>query len=71
MDTLTAERIKSLGVFRPEAVSFLLRQLVSGKRDQSTLIWRVFVFHVWNRLRGQEATPVTTPVTTPVGAGGA
>lgn len=71
LDTLTAERIKSMGVFRPEAVAFLLRQLVSGKRDQSTLIWRVFVFHVWNRLRGQDATPITTPLTTAAGAPGA
>ena len=71
LDTLTPDRIRSVGVFRPDAVTFLVRQHLSGQRDQSSLLWRLFVFHLWDSLRlpgpNQDArqavapSPVSTP----------
>jgi asparagine synthase (glutamine-hydrolysing) len=51
LDTLTPERVRSVGIFRAEAVTSLVRQHLSGHRDQSSLLWRLFVFHLWDRLR--------------------
>jgi asparagine synthase (glutamine-hydrolysing) len=51
LDTLTPDRIRSVGIFRPDAVTFLVRQHLSGQRDQSSLLWRLFVFHLWDSLR--------------------
>jgi asparagine synthase (glutamine-hydrolysing) len=68
LDTLRPDRIRSLGVFRPEAVKFLVHQHLSGQRDQSTLLWRVFVFHLWDRLRSRGSTPDTNGAAAPVTA---
>jgi asparagine synthase (glutamine-hydrolysing) len=51
LDTLAPDRVRSVGVFRPDAVTFLVRQHLSGQRDQSSLLWRLFVFHLWDSLR--------------------
>jgi asparagine synthase (glutamine-hydrolysing) len=51
LDTLAPDRVRSAGIFRPEAVSFLVHQHLSGQRDQSSLLWRLFVFHLWERMR--------------------
>lgn len=66
LDTLTPDRVRSMGTFRPEAVEFLLRQHLSEKRDQSTLLWRVFVFHLWHRLRQSVWTAHTAYAAAPV-----
>lgn len=67
LDTLTPDRVRSTGVFCPQAVSFLIRQHLSGQRDQSTLLWHVFVFHLWDRLRRTHSTmaPRHVPVPAP------
>jgi len=57
LDTLTPDRVRSVGVFRPDAVAFLLRQHLSRRCDQSTLLWRLFVFHLWHRLRSTPSKP--------------
>jgi asparagine synthase (glutamine-hydrolysing) len=69
LDTLTPDRVRSVGVFRPDAVTFLVRQHLSGQRDQSSLLWRLFVFHLWDSLRltrsnrdtGQAVAPSPVP----------
>jgi asparagine synthase (glutamine-hydrolysing) len=70
LDTLSPDRVQSVGVFRPEAASFLVRQHLSGQRDQSTLLWRLFVFHLWDRLRlpssNRDTTHAVAPVPAPV-----
>jgi len=69
LDTLTPDRVRSVGVFRPDAVTFLVRQHLSGQRDQSSLLWRLFVFHLWDSLRmprsHQDATQAVAPSPVP------
>lgn len=50
-DALSPERIRAAGVFHPKSVEFLLNQHLSGQRDQSGLLWRIFVFQQWEQLR--------------------
>ncbi len=51
MDVLGPSQIRATGVFRPDAVDFLVRQHMSGRRDHSGLLWRLFVLHLWDRRR--------------------
>jgi asparagine synthase (glutamine-hydrolysing) len=68
LDTLTPDRVRCVGVFRPSAVEFLVRQHLSRQRDQSTLLWRLFVFHLWDRLRLPRSNPATGHAAAPVAA---
>jgi asparagine synthase (glutamine-hydrolysing) len=68
LDTLAPDRVRAAGVFRPEAVAFLVRQHLSGQRDQSSLLWRLFVFHLWARLRSDRSDWNTRRVMAPVPA---
>jgi asparagine synthase (glutamine-hydrolysing) len=69
VDTLTPDRVRSVGVFRPDAVTFLVRQHLSGRRDQSSLLWRLFVFHLWDSLRLARSNQDTTQAVARSGLG--
>jgi asparagine synthase (glutamine-hydrolysing) len=60
-DTLHQGRLRRVGVFRPEAVDFLMGQHASRERDHQTLLWRLFVFHLWEARRPGSARRPSAP----------
>lgn len=47
---LSEDLVRQRGYFRPEAVSNLLDEHDSGRRDHSLFIWAMVVLEVWHRL---------------------
>jgi len=48
MAVLSPSRIRETGVFCPEAVGMLMKQHMLRQRDHKPLLWRLFVFHLWD-----------------------
>jgi asparagine synthase (glutamine-hydrolysing) len=46
-EVLAPEKIRSEGIFRPEAVTRLLDEHLAGKRDHRKLLWNLFMFEKW------------------------
>jgi asparagine synthase (glutamine-hydrolysing) len=61
-DTLHPDRLRRAGVFRPEAVDFLMRQHAARERDHQTLLWRLFVFHLWEERRSGSGGRTSAPL---------
>jgi asparagine synthase (glutamine-hydrolysing) len=49
-ERLSPAEVRRVGVFRPEAVEYLMRQHLSGGRNFESLIWKVFVMQTWMRM---------------------
>jgi asparagine synthase (glutamine-hydrolysing) len=47
-DTLDPRRIAVQGIFQPEAVSRLLSEHLTGRRDNRKKLWNLFVFQRWH-----------------------
>jgi asparagine synthase (glutamine-hydrolysing) len=47
-ETLDPRRIACQGIFRPEAVSRLLREHLAGRRDHRKRLWNLFMFQKWH-----------------------
>jgi asparagine synthase (glutamine-hydrolysing) len=47
---LSKERIEQRGLFRPEAVTEMLQQQASGRRDFSLKIWALLMLEIWASL---------------------
>jgi asparagine synthase (glutamine-hydrolysing) len=48
-DELSPGRLASQGIFEPEAVQRLVRDHLSGRRDNRKELWALFVFQHWHR----------------------
>jgi asparagine synthase (glutamine-hydrolysing) len=46
-ERLSEEEIRRAGVFKPEAVQYLMRQHMSGSRSFESLIWKILVLQTW------------------------
>ena len=55
-DTLSADRLRSQGFFRPEAVTRLIDDHVAGREDLSRQLWGLLSFMLWHE-RHVERTP--------------
>ena len=55
-DTLSADRLRSQGFFRPEAVTRLIDDHVAGREDLSRQLWGLLSFTLWHE-RHVERTP--------------
>ena len=60
-ETLSADRLRRQGFFRPEVVTRLIDEHVSGREDLSRQLWGLLAFTLWHE-RHVERTP-TTPRT--------
>jgi asparagine synthase (glutamine-hydrolysing) len=49
-DTLSEQKLKSLGYFEPRCVRDILRRHAERREDFSKLIWALLVFVVWHRI---------------------
>jgi asparagine synthase (glutamine-hydrolysing) len=57
-ETLSADRLRRQGFFRPEIVSRLVDDHVSGREDLSRQLWGLLAFTLWHE-RHVERTPTT------------
>ncbi|MFY9580312.1 MAG: asparagine synthase (glutamine-hydrolyzing) [Gaiellaceae bacterium] len=57
-ETLSPERLRRQGFFRPEAVGRVLDDHVSGREDLSRQLWGLLAFTLWHE-RHVERTPTT------------
>jgi asparagine synthase (glutamine-hydrolysing) len=57
-ETLSADRLRRQGFFRPEVVSRLVDDHVSGREDLSRQLWGLLAFTLWHE-RHVERTPTT------------
>jgi asparagine synthase (glutamine-hydrolysing) len=48
-DVLMSKRCRERGLFQPEAVTALMRELDSGRRDRSLHLWALLNFELWAR----------------------
>jgi asparagine synthase (glutamine-hydrolysing) len=46
-DTLSSRRVRQRGFFEPDAVSSMLDDHISGRRDRSTQIWMLLALEAW------------------------
>ena len=51
LELLSPSSVKDAGVFNPTSVAFLIEQHLAGKRNHKALLWRLFVYHLWDRKR--------------------
>jgi hypothetical protein len=47
VDTLTSQRSRERGIFKPSEVSKWIRELDEGHRDRSLHLWALLNFEVW------------------------
>ena len=47
MDIFSSERIKRKGIFNQQYIHDILKEHVSGKRDNRKLIWTLLAFELW------------------------
>jgi asparagine synthase (glutamine-hydrolysing) len=57
-DTLSADRLRRQGFFRPEVVTRIVDDHVSGREDLSRQIWSLLAFTLWHE-RHVERTPTS------------
>jgi len=57
-ETLSADRLRRQGFFRPEVVTRLIDEHVSGREDLSRQLWGLLAFTLWHE-RHVERTPTT------------
>jgi asparagine synthase (glutamine-hydrolysing) len=60
-EVLHPDRVRRAGVFRPDAVAFLMRQHAARQRDHQTLLWRLFVFHLWEERLARRGAAAGAP----------
>ena len=58
-DELSADRMRRLGLFNPDAVTGLLDEHFSRRHNRSGVLWELLCFTTWHRLMAEE--PVVTP----------
>jgi asparagine synthase (glutamine-hydrolysing) len=68
---LSPDRLRSQGIFWPDAVERLVREHLSGRRDNRKELWALFVFQHWHRAHlespAQSGPDRMRPVATPPG----
>jgi asparagine synthase (glutamine-hydrolysing) len=47
--TLAADAVRAGGVFDPLAVSALVAEHVSGRRDHARILWSILTLELWRR----------------------
>jgi asparagine synthase (glutamine-hydrolysing) len=61
-ETLSAERLRRQGFFRPEAVSRLIDSHVTGREDLSRQLWGLLAFTLWHERHVEQAPrPLAEP----------
>jgi asparagine synthase (glutamine-hydrolysing) len=61
-DTLSADRLRSAGLFRPEAVERLLREHDGLIADHRKALWTLLVFELWRAHHASGITAETPPL---------
>lgn len=64
-DHLESRRFAERGIVRPEFVGYLLREHLSGRRDNRNLLYGLLMLELWYRQEEEWARGPTTPAATP------
>jgi hypothetical protein len=46
---LESDRFRARGLFRPDGIRTLLRDVETGRRDVAYIVWALFTFELWAR----------------------
>ena len=47
-DTLSPTHLRRQGLFHPQYVQTLIRELIAGVRDHSHKLWQLLIFQLWS-----------------------
>jgi asparagine synthase (glutamine-hydrolysing) len=54
---LDERRLRDEGLLKPEAVTRMWRQHLSGWRDHQQLLWTILMFQAWHESRAKGSSP--------------